>query len=251
MNRINRLIRINIVMAAIARWHMLVGLTFMVLVFMILASCSSLGFGDPGVDGLAAQGNGIFGDDGAFEGAEGEVRQQLVSMAREILGAEELRIAGREFRIDCTGVVQALYWGAGIDLVGPLSRYSGNGVARLYAFLDEMELLKGGVNPLPGDLVFWDDTYDKNENGKVDDPFTHVGMVVSIDSAGNLEYIHHNYRKGIVLEWMNPRTPSVYTRVEDGKTVIVNSPMRMRGSPEYDKTLSGELVRSWAEPWRL
>jgi cell wall-associated NlpC family hydrolase len=221
---------------------------------LLLASCTSfslgLGVAPTGASGRSNQ-EGKGAKSAGISGPKAEVRSLLVEEAEKVLGAKQLVVKGREFRIDCTGVVQAIYWGAGIDLVEPLRNYSGNGVARLYAYLEEMEFLKGGSDPLPGDLIFWDDTYDRNENGKVDDPFTHVGMVVSIDGEGNLEYIHHNYRRGIILERMNPRTPSLYSRVENGETVIVNSPMRMRGSPEYDKTLAGELVRSWGEAWKL
>lgn len=180
-----------------------------------------------------------------------ETTARLVETAYGLLGRERLSVDGRQFRLDCTGVVQAVYWGAGIDLEKPLAQYRGNGVARLYGYLDDRGLVEEGIEPVPGDIIFWDDTYDYNENGKADDPLTHVGMVVSVERNGDLEYIHHNYRKGIILERMNPRTPGLYSRVEGGKTVVVNSPMRMRGSPEYDRTLSGELVRAWGRAWLL
>ncbi len=186
-----------------------------------------------------------------LSGEASETRERLVGTAHSLLGKGRPRVGGKSFRLDCTGVVQAVYWGAGIDLESPLAAYTGNGVARLYSFLDDRGLVTKGSEPRPGDLIFWDNTYDHNGNGRVDDPLTHVGMVVSVRDNGDLEYIHHNYRRGIILEKMNPRTPDIYSRVENGKTVVVNSPMRMRGSPEYDKVLSGELVRAWGQAYLL
>jgi cell wall-associated NlpC family hydrolase len=186
-----------------------------------------------------------------MRGEAAEIREELVGTAYSLLGKNRLAVGGKKFRLDCTGLVQAIYWGAGIDLESPLAAYTGNGVARLYSFLDDRGFVTKGNDPLPGDLIFWDNTYDHNGNGRVDDPLTHVGMVVSVRNNGDLEYIHHNYRRGIILENMNPRTPGLYSRVVNGKTVVVNSPMRMRGSPAYDKVLSGELVRAWGQAYLL
>lgn len=180
-----------------------------------------------------------------------QVRERLVENALDILGADELIIEGKRFRIDCTGVVQGIYHGAGIDLVTPLGAYSGNGVVRLYSYLDDEGLLSNGREPQPGDLVFWDNTYDKNGSGKPDDPLTHVGMIVSVADNGDMQYIHHNYARGIVLESMNLRDPSRYSRVEDGETVIVNSFMRASGAPDYDKRLAGELVNALGQAYYL
>lgn len=175
----------------------------------------------------------------------------LQETALDLLGKGSLRVQGRNFRLDCSGLVQAIYWEIGVDLTSPLSAYRGNGVARLHAYLSDLGLIYTGANPKVGDLIFWDNTYDRNNNGKADDYFTHIGMVVEIRENGDLQYIHHNYRKGIILERMNPRTPSLYTRREMGQNQVVNSPMRMRGSPDIGKTLSGELVRSWGSAWRI
>ncbi|WP_020611102.1 NlpC/P60 family protein [Sediminispirochaeta bajacaliforniensis] len=211
---------------------------------LILSSCASLSPIGSSRTSPSAMGN-------MLTGPAAETQQALIDSAYTLLGKKRLAVKGKNFRLDCTGVVQAVYWGAGIDLVAPLSRYTGNGVSRLYAYLNDQGLLEEASTPSPGDLIFWDDTYDRNGNGKVDDPLTHIGMVVNVWENGDLEYIHHNYRKGIVLEKMNHKTPSLYTREENGKSIIVNSPMRMRGSPAYDKTLSGELVHAWGHAYLL
>lgn len=187
----------------------------------------------------------------SIEGERQTVREALVASALSVIGVDELVVDGKRFRMDCTGVVQGIYYGAGIDLYTPLRSYQGDGVVRLYSFMDDNGLLADESNPKPGDLVFWDNTYDKSRSGKVDDPLTHVGMIVSVSDNGDIQYIHHNYARGIVLEHMNLNEPSLYSRVEDGETVIVNSFMRARSAPDYDKRLAGELVNSLGQAYYL
>lgn len=179
------------------------------------------------------------------------VQKQLVEGAEKFVRTGELTARGRTFRKDCTGTVLAIYWYAGIDLVSPLSRYSGNGVKRLYSYLEDLNLLYSPELPAPGDIVFWDDTYDRNEDGKVNDPYTHAGVVVSRAGDGTVRYIHYNYRRGIVVERMNLYRPHVHSVKRNGERVVLNSPMRMRGSPKYDKTLASELIRSFGMGYRI
>ena len=37
-------------------------------------------------------------------------------------------------------------------------------------------------NPKPGDVVFFDNTYDRNKNKRLDDSLTHIAIVVSVDT---------------------------------------------------------------------
>lgn len=186
-------------------------------------------------------------DDG-FLTSEGltETQAKLIEGAYELLGREKLSIRSRTFSMDCSGIVLAIYWYADIDLSKAYNDYSGGGVTRIYHYLEDKDLLYRTMRPVPGDIIFWDNTYDKNEDGKANDLFTHVGMVVSIDGEGNIDYIHHNYRKGIVLERMNLNNPDTYTETVNGEQRIVNSAMRMRGSPgSFDKWLSSQLYRKF------
>ena len=50
---------------------------------------------------------------------------------------------------------------------------------------------------------------------------------------------------------MNLYKPNVYTEEVEGRPIIVNSPMRMRGSPDYDKWLASELTRSFGRAWMM
>lgn len=178
--------------------------------------------------------------------ATDELRAKLGEGARSVLGARELVVNGRRFSWDCTGTVLAIYWYAGVDLARDFGRYPGNGVSRLYRTLEDADLLYTTPEPILGDVVFWNDTYDADGDGRWDDPLTHVGMVMETARDGTISYIHLNYRKGIVIERMNLREPDVHQRAAAGKVTIVNSPLRMAeaGKPHPDRWLAGQLYRA-------
>lgn len=172
------------------------------------------------------------------------VQKDLVDSANWALGKEKLTVKDRSFNLDCSGVVMAVYYRSGIDLQSYLSGYSGGGVQRLYGFLDDRQLLYKQADLAPGDMLFWDNTYDKNGDGKKNDTLTHVGMVVTVDERGNIQYIHHNYRKGIVLAKMNLLDPD---------NLDVNSPMRARGEEKGHAPLwlSSHLLKQAARGYEL
>ncbi len=181
-----------------------------------------------------------------------ETQKLLVEEAYRILGMEKLFVRGKSFSLDCSGTVMAIYWYAGIDLGRNFSKYTGGGTERIYKYLDDEDLLYTTKRPVPGDIIFWDNTYDKNGNGKTDDLLTHMGMVVTADEKGNIEYIHENYRKGIILAKMNLFKPDQYFEIVSGKKIVLNDPMRMRGSPESSAGwLSGELYRNFGMGYLL
>jgi len=173
------------------------------------------------------------------------LRGTLTEGARSVVGKKELVVRGRRFTMDCTGVVLAVYWYAGIDLARDFGRYSGNGVTRIYKTLEKESLLYDSSHPLVGDVIFWDNTYDHDGNGKWDDPLTHVGMVTEVSDNGTISYVHHHVRTGIVIEHMNLRSPDVQSRMEWGHLRILNSPLRLaeRGNPHPPRWLAGQLYR--------
>ncbi len=175
-----------------------------------------------------------------------EIQSLLKEAAYKYRGSSTLTVRGRKFRTDCSGVVTALYYYAGIDLQKYYPEYTGSGTERIYKMLEERDLLEKSWLPETGDIIFWDNTYDKNRNGKRDDILTHIGMVVERDKYGNIDYIHHNYKSGIVIEKMNIRYKNDHTWSKKGVVTIINSPMRKKGGParSRSKWLSGQLYNS-------
>jgi hypothetical protein len=173
------------------------------------------------------------------------VKEKLVEAAGWMKGRKSLRVGGRSFGLDCTGIVLAAYWYAGIDLAEDFGSYTGNGVRRLYYYLDDRKLLYNTDLPSPGDIIFWDNTWDANENGLADDTRTHVGMVVSMErETGAGTYLHYNYAKGIVIEDIN---------LLDRDNPAANSPLRMKSLPKVDgyRYLSSQLVREMGRGYEL
>lgn len=146
--------------------------------------------------------------------------------------------------MDCTGVVLALYYNVGIDLTAEFGSYSGNGVSRLYQYLDDNRLVYQGASPALGDLVFWDNTYDRNENREFDDPLTHVGMVVRREADGTIVFVHHHYRDGVVFAQMN---------LDKRDSWDHNVPMRMRGAePRIEnRILASQILKAFGSGWML
>lgn len=151
---------------------------------------------------------------------------------------------GRRFTLDCSGVVSAIYWRAGIDLQAAYPLYTGNGVKRIYRYLGDKGLLYRPEEPAPGDIIFWDNSYDMNGNGLADDELTHIGMVVDVSPEGDVTYIHHDYISGVILSRMYPPDPGDRSR---------NNGMRMQslGPTPDGKSTSGELYRQAGRGWEL
>ncbi len=183
----------------------------------------------------------------------GRVQATLAEGAGYVLGKESLNIRGKKFALDCTGVVLAIYYYAGLDLAGDFPKYSGNGVTRLYKSLEQEKLLYNTNQPETGDIIFWDNTYDRNKDGRLNDTLTHVAMVVTSKKDGTIEYIHHNYRKGIIIEYMNLLNPDVFQKLDRGEMRIINSPMRMKtaGKSHGEKWLSSQLYKIFGRGYLL
>lgn len=175
----------------------------------------------------------------------------IVEAAYLLNGKKEVVVNGKRFSSDCSGLVYGLYSAAGIDLQRAVSKYKGNGVKRIYHLMDDNGLIYYAWVPVPGDLIFWDNTYDKNGDGRENDYLTHVGVVVSVEKDGQISYIHYHTGRGIMIEKMNMLQPHVYAEVIDGQRVVRNSYMRSTKSPRSKTQLAGELCRNFAMGYAL
>ncbi len=174
-----------------------------------------------------------------------EVQRLLAEGGRSLLGRRRLVVRGRTFPYDCTGLVLAIYWYAGIDLARDFEQYDGNGVSRLYHSLEKANLLYSTPYPATGDVIFWDNTYDRNGDGVWNDTLTHVGMVLHSRPDGSIRYVHLNYTRGIVIEDMNLLEPDLHKKLIRGEMRILNSPIRLKepGQPHPPLWLAGQLYR--------
>jgi len=182
-----------------------------------------------------------------------DLQRRLVKAAESLRGKSKLTFDGGTFSYDCTGTVLAAYYLAGHDLRKDFARYPGNGVHRLYRMAEDKALLSNSASPLPGDVLFWDNTYDRNKDGKWNDELTHTGIVVRIGEDGTVYYLHHHVTRGIVVEAMNLDLPDVHEAARNGKNALLNSPIRIReaGKPRPEHWLSGQLYNAYGRLWKL
>lgn len=172
--------------------------------------------------------------------------QTILDQADALIGKKPYEIVivnNKKFQLDCIGTVSAIFYSAKIDIRKYFLKYKGNGVSRFYYTLNDMKTIYKENIPEVGDVIFWDNTWDRNEDKIIgNDPLTHAAVVVKVDSDGTIHYIHLNYVYGVVIEQMNLFHPTVY-KDENGKEI--NSPMYINSSlkrhPEH--WLSGDLFR--------
>lgn len=170
-----------------------------------------------------------------------EAQRLIAAGGRTLAGKKALVVHGVSYPLDCTGLVRAAYGFASIDLAYRFDEYAGNGVRRLYETLRDDGLLYAVRYPTPADLIFWDDTYDADGDGRPGDELTHVGVVLAVEPDGSVEYLHYHYRLGPVIERMN------LTRPDDPS----NATLRMRGSPDGPGTNAAQLFRVFGKGYEL
>lgn len=165
---------------------------------------------------------------------------EVLETARALVGERAVRVGGRTFRYDCSGFATGVYSVADVNLMSLGAEHPGaNGVTLIRHYSDRFGELHERFVPSPGDLAYFDDTWDRNGNGRLDDPLTHVGVVESVDPDGTIHIIHLVGR-GIVRDPMNLMRP--HDRYDErGKPL--NAWLRAKGRRDTSDTprLMGEL----------
>lgn len=161
-----------------------------------------------------------------------ETGEQVAEIALALRGQNELVVNGTAFRFDCSGFVLAAYTLADIEL-------SGN-TRSLFEQASNSERLSSA--PSIGDMVFFDNTYDRNKNGRLDDSLSHIAIVVGIDADGTIHMVHLG-GSGITDLTMNLQHASTH-KSPGGK--VWNSYLRINKKGEKSPRLTGQLYRSFA-----
>lgn len=161
-------------------------------------------------------------------------------------------VRDKKFTLDCIGLVSAVYWAEGYDITVDFHKYTGNGVSCLFQSLSDRGAMYKNQNgkiikPQVGDIIFWDNTWDRNENGKFgDDPLTHAGLVMQVDSDSTIHYLHASIVSGVVIEQMNLEHPTIS---KDAQGKKINSSLYMAsyvGNPKNPpRFLAGDLFKAF------
>ncbi len=164
---------------------------------------------------------------------------EVAKAAGQLVGARHMTGGGETHRYDCSGMVEAAYARAGWDF---------NGSSKdLFELAQSEGLVHKKKRPHLGDIVFWDNTYDRNRNGRRDDPLTHVGVVEAVLDDDTVRIVHLG-SKGVVRIAMNLHNPS-QRHNDNGE--IINSYVRSSRDQRSGGVLAGELFRGFASLWKL
>ncbi|HWE25970.1 MAG TPA: NlpC/P60 family protein [Myxococcales bacterium] len=162
---------------------------------------------------------------------------RVLNSARARLGTR-----GAKAGIDCSTYVRTAYLAAGIDLYsGALPR--DNGVQAIHRYVRKHGRLQRARLPARGDLVFFDNSYDRNRNRLLDDPLTHVGIVEDV-LADRTVLVLHATNHGIVREPMNLRRPHA---LSDASGQVINAALRRKTAYDTPRTphLMSELFAGY------
>ncbi len=143
-------------------------------------------------------------------------------------------------KMDCSGFVLAVYKFSNISF---FEKQGGNGVEFIYKALKNSKKIYRKKIPNAADIVFFNNTWDSNYNGKVNDELTHVGIVLFVDENGTITFIHSSRKEGVNRDCVNLYHPDK----EKLCGVTINSKIRPRENtdPPDMKYLAGELINAF------
>nr|WP_240672557.1 CHAP domain-containing protein [Corallococcus coralloides] len=185
------------------------------------------------------QGAGAFWDELL---PQSKLARGIVARAAQLVGARRL---DRSVPNDCSGLVRLAYLQAGIDLVAHGFLAGENAVTGIFRRAQAANAVHR-LNPRPGDLAFFKETYDRNRDGKRNDGMTHIAVVESVAPDGTVTFIHRG-GKGVARSRMNLARPTVH-KLNSG--ALLNDFIRpaSKGMRAY---LAGELFVAFASPGGL
>jgi len=167
-------------------------------------------------------------------------RLAIVESAARLVGARTITSQGKRIAYDCAGVTRAIFLEHGIDLYrGAFTDPKGNGVRLIHNHVRQHGTLLRGSNVSPGDLVFFDNTWDFNGDGTLNDPLTHVGVVERLDPDGTVIFISR-VANAIERYRMNLAQPHVHKTAQG---LVLNDYIRRKHPTDPDNVarLTGEL----------
>jgi hypothetical protein len=171
-------------------------------------------------------------------------RAAIVQTASNLVGATAIQVNGKWIAYDCAGVARAIFLAHGIDLYGSgAPDPKANGVRLIHHHISRQGKFHYGPVVRPGDLVFFDNTWDYNEDGIVNDPLTHVGIVERQERDGTVIFISRV--AGAIQRYrMNLALPHVH-RTAEGR--VLNDYIRRKDLADSADTpyLTGQLFAAF------
>lgn len=173
-----------------------------------------------------------------------EVRLAVARRARGMLKTPRFKVGHTRYRRDCSGFVLAVFAGVKIPMEEILAAgRRQTSAADLYRLADERGLVHRQKVPAIGDLVFFSNTFDRNRDGRANDPLTHVGIVERVDADGTVTFVHR-VRRGVLRYKLNLFRPHDRRDPQTGK--VLNHYLKSGRVNPAGKKLTGELFHAFA-----
>ena len=165
--------------------------------------------------------------------------EAVVQRAAALVDSRSVQVDGERWRADCSGFVVCAWDAAELDIRDP--RFAHASITTvIWRTMEDRGLLVS--EPERGDLVFFDDTYDRDGDGLRDDPLTHVGLVEEVGPDGLVVFLHFGSGR-VKRDRLHLHHPDQHTALSGDE--VWNSYIR-RGSG--GARLAGQLVRGFARP---
>lgn len=165
----------------------------------------------------------------------------VIRMARNLLGRSYRRFntGNRSFNGDCSGFIAYIYEKNSFNLFKH-AEHSSSLTRSIYSSMKARNLTHKRKLPNPGDIVFFHNSYDRNRDRRANDWYSHLGIVESVRSNGDIVFIHYlNRRRGITRDKMNLYHPNSRKR----NSYLRN---RYRYPHPQDRYLTGQLFAGFA-----
>lgn len=170
------------------------------------------------------------------------MRKTVVENALLAQNTKEFIVNNKKYNYDCSGFVFYVYEKSGIKLRDYLNfSLSSNGVYILY----NIGVTYFNINfeyGLPGDIIIFDNTYDRNKNKKWDDEYTHVAIVIDYNTKEQIYTFAHIGSSKWKLDYMSLAKKNINKE----NNIIYNSYLR-RNDNNKDSIfyLAGNLFKTF------
>jgi len=133
--------------------------------------------------------------------------------------------------------VMAVYRINGIDLgVKP----NDNAIAEIYNTVKEQGSIYHATRPAVGDLVFFHNTFDRNDDNRNNDWYTHIGLIERVEGDGTihvLSYLDDSVQSVVI----NLEHPKIGKDDRTGNTWNTTLRARSENDPPFTQYMGGEL----------
>jgi len=170
-------------------------------------------------------------------------REKVVEFAKSFKG-NKIPKSGK-WRNTSAGFIKMVFLNFSMNITKANDNKDQNGkwlnmIQLIHSFTKENGRLFKNKSYQIGDLIFFDNTYDKNKNGKLDDKLTSIGLIIDKDKRGNIKFLI-NVSGKVRLKHMNLKKKEDKVLVNE-KEKTINSVMRFF---KKDKKLSYQLFNTF------